>query len=683
MSRRAAAALLREIDAHLLESGLLQNLVLLDRSPSDDAAGVAPLDDLYERLGAWLIRSEASSAPTTTKGPPPHVTLHQRKLRALLHLIDGGTTDFGEDPDRRARVRARWTTTSSVLVERLEVEKSAQLRRAITATVARALDALVRDTAADASDVLLFAAMRLTDAIDLEILAEASMHPDVTQLLQAYARFARKIEQGRAPMRGDKSTTRSLGLAALENLVGELPTGATQRTEVVRGALSRLSRSLTSVATGRSLSAIATTTADGCPLAILDDAIAKLAQLTAGARRRCGDDIADAPNTSSDGMGRVSQGIQRPESPILLAIRRALNNPALDAAAEVSPALEELLQTVDRTIPPAIAEFVKAMLAPLPLLPLERPSAPHIPSMADQSLPAWMPTRRTLGGFYVHRQLGGGSLGTVFVVTRAEERHDPYAERFALKVPDYDATAARSVSEADFLKLFREEAGALLSVPDHPNLARFVTFDAGARPKPILVMELVEGVRCDHLITSRGLTMPGVVQMLDGVLAGLEAMHGVGVGHLDVKPSNVVLRDGKEPVLVDFGLAGRHIRPGCATAAYGAPEVWGIVPDGVEATPLTADVYAFGCLAFEVLTTTTLFDEPSDMATVSAHLLHDGLPGPVRKLAEHPRLEPLGMFLFHCLRHSPADRPDITELRHKLQHLAGHIEPLRWPIDPG
>jgi hypothetical protein len=41
------------------------------------------------------------------------------------------------------------------------------------------------------------------------------------------------------------------------------------------------------------------------------------------------------------------------------------------------------------------------------------------------------------------------------------------------------------------------------------------------------------------------------------------------------------------------------------------------------------------------------------------------------------------MFLFHCLRHSPADRPDITELRHKLQHVAGHIEPLRWPIDPG
>jgi serine/threonine protein kinase len=215
------------------------------------------------------------------------------------------------------------------------------------------------------------------------------------------------------------------------------------------------------------------------------------------------------------------------------------------------------------------------------------------------------------------------------------------------------------------------------------NLARFVTFDAGARPKPILVMELVEGIRCDHLIGSRGLTMELAINIVDGMLAGLEAMHSVEVGHLDVKPANVVLRGGKEPVLVDFGLAGRHIRPGCATAAYGAPEVWGVVPDGVNATPLTADVYAFGCVAYEVLTTQTLFDEPSDMATVSAHLLHDGLPGPVRKLAENPRYEPLGMFLFHALRHSPADRPTTTELRKRLKALGDHLRPMKWPVDPG
>ena len=46
--------------------------------------------------------------------------------------------------------------------------------------------------------------------------------------------------------------------------------------------------------------------------------------------------------------------------------------------------------------------------------------------------------------------------------------------------------------------MFRAEASALLAIPAHPNLARFVTFDTGSKPKPILVMELVEGQNLDH-----------------------------------------------------------------------------------------------------------------------------------------------------------------------------------------
>jgi hypothetical protein len=625
--------------------------------------------------------------------------------------MDGEATDSGDEQERRGRVRTRWTNTCSLLLARLDEERTAQLRRAILATIARALDALVRDVAADAADILLFAAVRVRAPLDLEVLAEASMQPDVTQLVQAYARFVRKLDptpppppssspnslipissipvssfpasSGGIPSNStDRDARGEAGIAALEALIGDLPTGATQRTEVVRGALSRLSRALAAVHASRSLSALASTSGDSAPLTALDDALAKLGQLTAGARRRCGDDPEDLPQPSEMG-NRISQGGQRPESPVLVAIRRALNNPDLPLHNELDPAVHELLATVDRAIPPALAGVVATVVSRVVTLPLDRPSSPAVTSVPEQSLPAWLPPRRTLGGFYVHRQLGGGSLGTVFVVTRAEERHDPHAERFALKVPDYDATAARSVSEADFLKLFREEAGALLSVPEHKNLARFVTFDAGARPKPILVMELIEGIRCDQLLASRGFTMPAVIEVIDGVLAGLEAMHSVEVGHLDVKPSNVVLRGGKEPVLVDFGLAGRHIRPGCATASYGAPEVWGITPDGVTPTPLTADIYAFGCVAYELLTASALFDDPNEVAIISAHLMHDGLPGPVRKMTESPKLEPLGMFLFNCLRHSPDDRATATELRETLKGLANRYRTTRWPIDAG
>jgi eukaryotic-like serine/threonine-protein kinase len=284
-----------------------------------------------------------------------------------------------------------------------------------------------------------------------------------------------------------------------------------------------------------------------------------------------------------------------------------------------------------------------------------------------------------VGGFYVHRRLGGGSLGSVFVVTRAEERHDPNAEKFALKVPDYDATAARSVSEAEFLKLFRQEAGALLSLPDHVNLPRFVTFDAGARPKPILVMELIEGIRCEHLIDNRLLNVDMCLVLIDGILAGLEAMHSEKIGHLDLKPSNVVLRSGAEPVLVDFGLAGRQIRPGCATAAYGAPEVWGAAPDGAVSSPMTADIYSFGCLAYEILSGNMLFDASNDAAMITVHVSHDGLPPKLRRMS-NGRLDSLAMFLFQCLRHNPNDRMHASGLRAILRRIAPELRRSPWPI---
>src|SRR5688572_26699963 len=152
------------------------------------------------------------------------------------------------------------------------------------------------------------------------------------------------------------------------------------------------------------------------------------------------------------------------------------------------------------------------------------------------------------------------------------------------------------MSEQEFFEMFREEGGALLSLPAHPNLARFVTFDLGARPKPILVMELILGTALDRLLRSRSLTMQRVTDYLDGILAGLEAMHEVGVGHLDIKPTNVILRDGETPVLVDFGLSGRHLRPGCGTVEYTAPEVLGVFPEDHQPMPPPADMYSVGCL---------------------------------------------------------------------------------------
>jgi hypothetical protein len=685
-SRSAALVLVRELDVLVLETGVLQHLVVLRTGPGETAGSFLASDALDERLARWLLQSESVPLPAEAKSAG--VTAHQRKLRALLHLIDAETMSLEDDQGRRDRVQDRWTATCRLLLTRLAAERATPLRRAVAATVARSLDALVRDGAADPADALLYAAHRAPGTEDLTVLAQASMNPEVWRLLCAYVAFI-DAELGRPFETADTSPR----VASLEGLTATLPQGGSQRIEALRNALLKLARALGAVKTATALRPLADP--DTSPLVGLSDALERLGHLTASALRRCG------------GEDEPIAVLPSPAYPLTSAVARALKQGGTEGAEKVAaaltPALTLSMERAFASIPRALAGVVARILPGIAKLPLDagppraeeataRVATDSLPApsfdpaslsgwrFGEGPLPAWMPSRRTIGGFYVHQQIGGGAAGSVFIVTRAEERHDPDAERFALKVPDYDATAARSLSETDFLKLFREEAGALLAVPEHKNLARFVTFDAGARPKPILVMELVSGSRCDKLIASRLLTMEACLRLLDGVLAGLLAMHGVGVGHLDVKPSNVILRDGVEPVLVDFGLAGRHLRPGCGTSSYGAPEVWGFQPPDARPTPMAADVYSFGCLAYEVLTGETLFDAPNEVALISAHLVHDGSPGPVKRLADKSPTSALAGVLRKCLRKSPEHRGTVSEIRAELRKVGASIATRSWPV---
>ena len=167
-------------------------------------------------------------------------------------------------------------------------------------------------------------------------------------------------------------------------------------------------------------------------------------------------------------------------------------------------------------------------------------------------------------------------------------------------------------------------------------------------------------------------------------------MHRVGIGHLDLKPSNVILRSQQRasgeliaPVLVDFGLAGRHLRPGCGTGSYGAPEIWGLVPSGYEAKPASADVYAYACLAFEVLTGEPLFDEDTELATINAHLSHDGYPSRLRVLEGPGGRHELCELLSNALRRHPGERINISEVRDGLRELAPALRKLSGPLRNG
>ncbi|HKQ69442.1 MAG TPA: protein kinase, partial [Polyangiaceae bacterium] len=367
--------------------------------------------------------------------------------------------------------------------------------------------------------------------------------------------------------------------------------------------------------------------------------------------------------------------------PPIHLLAKAVDRALAGEPAELGEAVREVAANLSQVVPLPIASLVAATLERVPDLPRRSRKILSVPP-TDNVLPSWIPPRRTLGGFYVLRSLGKGGVGSVFVAKRVEERNDPAAESFALKVPEYDESAARHMSEADFLKMFQSEATALLSLPMHQNLARFVTFDLGLRPKPILVMELVDGVTLEMLIARRQLTTERALGILDGVLGGLEAMHSVGVAHLDLKPTNVVMRQGKEPVLVDFGLAGRHIRLGCGSGPYGAPEIWGLVTDDEPASPTPADVYAVACLTYETLTTQPLFDQTTEMDLIQGHMSHDGWPTPLRSWYRQKEVALLAQLVGHCLRRNPGERIDVARFRKDLAKLVPELSKLPWPLNP-
>jgi serine/threonine protein kinase len=373
----------------------------------------------------------------------------------------------------------------------------------------------------------------------------------------------------------------------------------------------------------------------------------------------------------------------------------------LEGDEGVETAVVAAIEAVRQDLPPLLAEIIGRVLLRVGRLPRDAVQGDEVTRVTRKRrqlhLPAWLPPSQIIGGFYIVRPIGNGAGGSVFVARRAEERHEENAETFALKIPAYTGAAAHTLSEDEFMQLFREEAGALLTLPHHPNIAGFVTFDAGARPKPILVMELVNGPTLERLVDRRELSMPLVLDVLSGMAAGLVTMHQSGLAHLDVKPGNVILRgparhttalrvpkeDRRIPVLVDFGLAGRKVRPGCGSPYYGAPEVWDLAAFSTPPAPSSTDVYAFSCLAFELLTGAPLFAAESLPAVVSAHLSHDGIPSGLAWLRDHKTYGPLGELLSQGLRRDPGQRISMFQLRDALTYMGTQsLRKARWPLRP-
>jgi serine/threonine protein kinase len=221
------------------------------------------------------------------------------------------------------------------------------------------------------------------------------------------------------------------------------------------------------------------------------------------------------------------------------------------------------------------------------------------------------------------------------------------------------------VGDPRALRSLGREVAALADNP-HPALPALLA-DGRADAVPHLVFDYLEGPALDEELGRCGPMDPASAAGLGAeVLAALEMVHRRGLAHLDVKPANVIFRDGG-PVLVDFGSARSlgtpaypAVRPGApgGTAGYAAPEA-----EAGEPVTAAMDLYGLGATLAEVLAGIPAFDP-------------DGGPG--RRAALPP--SPTADLAAALLTPRPEDRPDTAET---VRILAEIVAAADRPARPG
>jgi serine/threonine protein kinase len=236
------------------------------------------------------------------------------------------------------------------------------------------------------------------------------------------------------------------------------------------------------------------------------------------------------------------------------------------------------------------------------------PAAAALGLLADDP---GFPPGEVIGSYRIEELLARGGMSWVYRATHTAMERPVALKVLATEFADDD------VSRGRFMNEWRIAAGL-----KHPNI--LPVHDAGEVSGHLyLAMQFVPGGDLGHKIIREGAVPPTqAIAILEQMAAALDAAHAAGLVHRDFKPGNVLL-DGDHALLTDFGLSkvlrstNRLTAPGrmVGTAAYLSPEQI----RGEQVTGRT-DVYALGCVIYEMLTASTPFEAESDFVLMYAHL---------------------------------------------------------------
>ena len=213
-----------------------------------------------------------------------------------------------------------------------------------------------------------------------------------------------------------------------------------------------------------------------------------------------------------------------------------------------------------------------------------------------------------LAHFKVIEKLGEGGMGAVY---RAEDTK--LGRDVALKVLPDD----RSTEDPERLARLRREAQVLASL-NHPNIASIYGLEEGD-DRLVLVLELVEGEELAQRLKRGPLPVDEAIDIATQIASGLEEAHDKGVVHRDLKPANLMITPDGVVKILDFGLAKpyaerllRRCVSNLATVTGGDVTREGVImgtasymsPEQARGRKVDrrADIWAFGCVLFEMLT---------------------------------------------------------------------------------
>ena len=341
----------------------------------------------------------------------------------------------------------------------------------------------------------------------------------------------------------------------------------------------------------------------------------------------------------------------------------------LDAPVERRAAVLSEVSGGDPAVRVAIEKLVAECERELPLL--NRPAVERFDQLLDEGvgLPDMVADRYRTG-----HEVGRGGMARVYRAHDLKHNRD-----VAIKV--VRAELAASLGRERFLREI-----AIAARLQHPNiLPLYDSGDANGALYFVMPFESGPSLR-ERLALSGALPVAEAVSVLRDVARALLYAHTQGVVHRDIKPDNVMLSGGAA-VVADFGIAKAYSAAqtdaskmtmtqagaGIGTPAYMAPEQ----AVGDPSIDHRADLYSYGCLAYELFTGQPPFKGVSAHELIAAHV--GTTPRPVQALrAEVP--DGIAKLVERCLEKLPAARPQsASELLTVLEHPEVMSVPRRAP----